>query len=536
MAITNQFGQSANVSFRGIIKVLKLVAGLVCLLAVLGKIAGSTHFIFNDGRLAPVFSMLKGNPPFYPLNQGPLLNTVYGPLSYVYYFPCGLFSHNVSLAIMAGSLLSFLAFAIPVGFVLFGQRNSLAGGQIFWLGTLCTFQAFVYSGVAYSAFNIHADAPAILFSSLCVLLLDRPEATLTSLRALCLSATFGVLTVWTKQTYAAVLLLPLVVAMVEKQVWKTRLVLLVWITLLNLLLVLVFSRWCGFDALWENLVKIPGAFPSGQVSFLYGSDAQAAGALQGQFRSFVVSAHVLFGKYLTPYLICFLLYLLNRLKNGWSSPSGNLTIHVPRLAGLFFLLALFNLPLAADSAIKLSGPSVNDDTPFAWFLILAIFCLIVKPQTVAGAAETWRASRAIYAVFAAIALLGLAGAARHLSSNLKAISTAFQNDEAAVTAACRQSPGKYYFPWHPLAAYFGEGRFYHWEYIAELRAGVGKPLTLEHFNQYLPPRASVICLPLDNATGEEGFLGPYVQNLQPSGDPQGSLSNRFALFSFEHKP
>ena len=301
----------------GITDWLKLAVAAICLVPLLGNIANSTQWIFNDGRLAPAFSILAGNPPYCPLNGGPILNTAYGPLSYFYYFPCALFRHNISLAIISGSFLSFLAFAIPCLVVLYRQRNSLGLVQLVWLMALGVLQIMAYSSFTYSAFNIHADAPAVLFSSLCVLLLAGKEGQPVPARALFWSTAFGVVTIWTKQTYAAVILLPLVVAFVEKQTWRLRMALVGWVIFLNGLFFIIFALWCGKEALLYNFLKVPASIPWAPVGFLYGVDPHETSHL----RSVVVAAHIIVGKYLAPYLLCLAAFILFSLKNG--SPAGN---------------------------------------------------------------------------------------------------------------------------------------------------------------------------------------------------------------------
>jgi len=510
----------------------------MCLVAVLAKISASPQFVFNDGRLAPVFSILLGNPPLYSSGHGPLLNTVYGPLSYFYYFPCGLFSHHISLAILSGSLLSMLAFLIPISAILYRERARLRGVQMLWLGTLGLSQTLVYAGLACSAFMVHADAPATLLSSLCVLTLAwRDDGIPASVRTLWLSATFGVLTIWCKQTYAAVVFLPLIVALLGNYSWKQRIALAGWIGLLNGILLLFFSMWCGIDALFENLLKIPGAIPSSQVSFLYGPDVHAPGGLRGHLRSLVVSAHIMIGKYLTPYLLCFFVYLFIRIKNQGRPAAANLAFRVSRLSGLFFLAALLNLPLAAETVIKVAGgPAANDDNPFCWFFILGAFCLMIEKRESMPATNAWFGNRVVYAVFAAISLTSLIATAGRLPANLKTISHTFANDEATVAAACSQSPGKYYFPWNPAAVYAAERKFYHWQYIAEFRASVGFGPTRDYVNQYLPPAASVIGLPLEYSAAGTNYLSQYLQNIQPCDGPAVAGAGRFAWFSFERKP
>ncbi|MEI8132962.1 MAG: hypothetical protein WCG34_11055 [Leptolinea sp.] len=520
----------------GITAALKLSVAAFCLIPILGGIAASTHNIFNDGRLAPAFSILAGNPPYYPVDSGPILNTLYGPLSYFYYFPCAIFRQNISLAILFGSFLSFAAFAIPAGIILYRRRKNLGAIEILWLAALGVFQIIGYSSLTYSAFSIHADAPAVLFSSLCVLLLDQNENGITSPRALFLSAVFGVVTIWTKQSFAPVVLLPMAVALAEKQTWRLRIALAGWIGFLTGLLFIIFAMWCGTEALIDNFVRIARAYPSLQASFLFGPEAGG----NGHFKSVVIAAHIIVGKYLTPYILCLAAFILLLSLKDRRTTGESTSFYLPRLPRLFFLLALLNLPMSASAAL-ITGAGGNSETPFAWFFILGIFCLVVECKAFFAPAKIPTANSAIYYIFTGLALVALFGTVRHLPTAINNISRAFDNDESAIVEICRRSPGKYYFPWNPLAGYFGEGKFYHYQHMVEARFMGAKPPNIQHFNQFIPPQASVVGLPKETA-GETGsasetrFLGTYLEDLTLCNNPTDVTNGRFVWFSFVRKP
>ncbi|HEV3273035.1 MAG TPA: hypothetical protein VGZ93_12715 [Candidatus Methylacidiphilales bacterium] len=511
---------------------LKMSAAVVCLTVVVANIINPEAVTYNDGPLAPAFSILHGHPPFYPMNRGPQLNLLYGVLSYIYYIPCGIFGHRILWDCFFGSFLSFIAFAVPVGVILFRRRAHLDGVELVWLATLCALNMLFYSGLTYSAFRVHPDAPAVLLSCLCILSLDRRGNAPTSSRSLFLSATFAVLTAWTKQTYGAVVLLPLVVALVENHSWQLKFALAGWVALLHGLLFLFFSLWCGTDALVGNMFRAAMEVPVGQAGFLYGPDP----GNQSQFRSIVIAAHILMAKYLTPYLLGFLLCMLSGLRTRGAALSGNLFVHVPRLAAMFFLVSLFNLPMTAKSAINTLGPSSNTDTSFAWFFILGVFCLIIDRNNHADNIGCLRLDKMARVVFITIALLSLAVATRHLPAEIKSISTARNNDETTVVDLCRQSPGKYYFPLNPLAAYLGEGKFYHWLVVVSLRSCIGEPMTQAHFNECVPPTASIVGLPAVIAPAYKDVLKDRVQNMRPCNGPSVPGADDFVWYSFERKP
>ena len=512
-----------------------ILVAVVCGIATVSAISDTTNVTFSDGWLAPTFAIFHGHPPFYPLDQGPLLIGAYGPLSFLYYLPCCLFGNSVTAAMLCGSFLSFVAFALPVGVIVKRRWNQLGPLRSVWLLLLCYLQLFFYSGLAVSAFIVHADAPAILFSTLGVLALDRRNGTVTSDRALLLSVTLTVLAAWAKQTYAAVLLLPLAVALIEKHSWRTRFLVFGWAPLFVGILFLIFSLWCGPQAVLDNMIRIPAAIPSGQATFLYGSGDQ--GASPNPLRSVVVAAHIQMGKFLTPYIVCFFLFLLAGLRTKEKASADRLLLEVPHLAVLFFLVTLFNLPLGAKAAINLAGPSSTDDTSLVWFFVLGVFCLIMEMKEGPAPAGYLRLDWPVYAGFLAISLISLVLIVRRLPTDFKILAHTFSPDKSLVVRACAQSPGKYYFPDDPLANYAGDGEFHHYLYWIDLRSSIGMPVSQDHFNRYIPISATVIGLPLmDGRPAPTSVLSTLVDHLQPCTGPDLPGAAQFNWYSFTRKP
>ena len=160
--------------------------------------------------------------------HGLVLNTCYAPLSYFYYMPAVLFRHDITAAICCAAALALAAFVIPMILVIRHGRRGTWDGYASWLLILGGFQLTGMGCLAYSAFNIHADAPAALFSSLSVLCLARERDGKVSDRALFGSVAFAVAATWTKQTYAAVTVFPLLVAVLDKRSWSRCVALAAW--------------------------------------------------------------------------------------------------------------------------------------------------------------------------------------------------------------------------------------------------------------------------------------------------------------------
>jgi hypothetical protein len=510
---------------------LKLLVAAGCLFCILGHIAASPRLVWNGARLAPALSLLSGYRPYYPMDHGPIMNTIYGPFVDFYYLPCGLFYHHVTLAIITGSALSLAAFVMPVAFILWRRRERLGRVQAVWLGTLCVLQLLTYASLTYSAFNIHADAPAILFASLCILLLEGGPGRQPSWRAIFLSALCGSLAVWSKQTLVLILLLPLAAAWAAPGAWRLRLALAGWLAALSALIFLLLALWCGGGAVADNMWRIPASQPMSSANFLGIQYQVPAVTPAAKLKAAAVEMHVIIGKYLAPYVICAVaVVLLMRLMNGRTQA---VLFRPGRLASLFFCGALLALPGGAAGVLK-AGGFINNESPFIWFVILGFLSLLTdrapgkSDQPVGGVLEI---DRVIYPVFAAIGLLGLAGEMMALRAAISQMANPFDNDQETAVRMCREFPGQCYFPWHPLAGLIGEGKLYHFEYGVMDRASAGKGPDADHYFANLPAKANLMAWPKGILMRTNDFL-----ILAPANGPPGFGTNQFNWFSFERRP
>lgn len=476
-------------------RAVKLLVAVACILCVLGHIAGAPQIDYNGARLAPTFSILAGYAPFYPMDHGPILSTMYGPLTYLFYLPCGIFYHQVTLAIMSGSILSLMAFLAPVAVILWRRRGNLTMSRAIWLGILCTLQLLAYGSLSYSGFYIHADAPAMLFATLCILLLEGGPEGFPSWRAIFLSALCGTLAVWSKQILAPVLLPPLLTAFIAPGGWRKRLALLGWLGMLNALLFGIFTVWCGREAVLDNLWRIPAGNPIASANFMGMDHDHPAIGTAARMKAVVVESHILAGKYLAPYLagvvaIAFLGRFFGGRKQGVVCRPG-------RLTSLFFLATLLALPGSAAAVLK-AGGFINNESPFIWFLVLGFLSLMTEqkpdapPETERG---VWTMREIIFPVFAAMGLLGLMGDAVHLPATLRQIANPFANDQETAVRISRQYPGQCFFPWHPLAGLIAEHKLYDFEPSVVDRIAVGKGPTPEHYYENIPEGATLMAWP-----------------------------------------
>src|SRR4030042_3553678 len=166
----------------------------------------SPAFMLNSRRLGWVFSIAYGYKLYYGPHSGPVLPTIYGPMAALVYLPATLVNNPV-YAVILGSCISACFYFIPMFWL--HARNNLSDPKrsLFALLAFACFclSTFNSKTLSYSAFAIHADAPALgLCAAACAILYFRKQRE--NITPLFLSAIFSVLTVFTKQLFAPILL------------------------------------------------------------------------------------------------------------------------------------------------------------------------------------------------------------------------------------------------------------------------------------------------------------------------------------------
>lgn len=160
-----------------------------------------TDFHWNQARLAPLFGLRYGYSLYYPPEAGPVLGAIYGPISYLAYFP-SLLAHSPIPALLIGSTVASLYYFVPVALIFtsgrFRRQEALAVGL--FLLIVFGFWTIESPALHYSCFNIHADAPALGFGTVACLLLMRTNESRQPVRLRVLSALFTVLAIFSKQS------------------------------------------------------------------------------------------------------------------------------------------------------------------------------------------------------------------------------------------------------------------------------------------------------------------------------------------------
>jgi hypothetical protein len=232
-------------------------AGVV-LFYLFERIAQGPLGYWDAPRVAPAIGLVRGYDILPGLNEGPILDFMYGPMSALTYMPAALAS-TPSGAIWIGISLSFLIALSPLAWLAFRapepRSRLLAASATVCFGLLCMLD----EGLRLAVWRIHADAPALGFAGwACACLLA--SRTHPTTRRMLATAVFAVLAVWSKQIAVPIVMaLPLYVWLRDGRRSAFRCAL--WIGGVGAVVSLLFVLWFGFEGIVLNLFLIPAGHP-----------------------------------------------------------------------------------------------------------------------------------------------------------------------------------------------------------------------------------------------------------------------------------
>lgn len=449
------------------------VALVAALWSILTRTADGAFWDWNAARLAVSIALARGYDIYYPANQGPVLNHIYGPVSALAYLPAALWRSPTG-AIAIGCLLSSLYYYVPALLVLTGPYDAARdrSPMVRWFG-LAVFVLFVHFtfksfALRYSASNIHADAPALGFALASCLFLIRMSAE-SPLRSYLAASVAAILAIGTKQTAAPLALaLPLYVAMVYG-LKAGRSFLTVFVAVGIIAASFAFTV-IDFEALWFNAVLIPGGH-----SF---HTTVAAGAIE------------LFKLIAVPPDRILLLILVGGafyLHREGDSPSRRSVSAWLLLFGLGVLM----LPLSVMGFIK-EGGDFNSFSMTLYFwtlgLLLMLRDLAISPHTLTNPLIPQATKAALAFMLLNQCQVWIPPAFQGLGP----LSTLNDNPQQIAYEYARKNPGKIYFPWNPLSSLLAEGKLYHFDYGLYDRHAAGYTVTMDHFRHHVPNQARYV--------------------------------------------
>jgi len=460
-----------------------LVLAVTCVSGVLR----APFFGWNGARLAPTFALVKGYRLYYPDGVGPVLNTIYGPVTALVYLPATL-AQSPTAALMVASMISLVLVFAPAVWLLALRRRWSVG-----LAALVCFGLLVMRSypVKYAAFCVHADAPALGLAALaCAAVYRRKDNS--DWKWLGAAAALAVLSVWAKQT---MLLLPIALAFCVGRLFGVD-------GLKRYLLALcgagamttaVFVLAFGWEPLWFNLVTVPSRHPW---------QGERLGCLLQAVQELAVSSAFALALIVIGFVV----------RRRWGGSIGRWPV--------FAVAGAFNIPAALLNLVKAGGDLNALSLTVYFWLLAAMLCL----------AETAEAQDGRLAEGAkmglALLLAGLLVSAPLRWQSLPNVWRSLDNNPQAMAwRILARHPGQVYFPDNPLAHLMAEGRLYHLSYGLIDRELGGFPVGEKQFRAHLPPEMKVIlfgslCAPADSMT-QEAILKRLPDYVLQGKDPRG---------------
>jgi hypothetical protein len=466
-----------------------LAVGFIALLGMMSSsVLQAPFFGWNAARLAPTFALANGYRLYYPDGVGPVLNTIYGPVTALVYLPAAL-AGSPSTALVIASAVSVVLFFGPVLWLAMRGGKGVLG----WAALLCFgFLAMRSYSLRYGAFCIHADAPALGLGGLAcaAIYLRRRDDEWTLLSV---SAVAAVLSVWSKQT---MVLLPVALAVC---VWwlfgvaslKRYLLVLGGV---GLVLSLVFLLSFGPSAMLFNMAQVPSRHPwqGGKLEWL-----------QQASQELVTESLFPLGIIAVGLLVC----------AGTGRRMGRWLV--------FAIVGALNAPTAILNRVKVGG-DMNAFNLSAYFWLIGALLLLVE---MAEEVEEKGMSQTVKAVLAVL-VIGLLGGVPERLQNLYQLTRVFRlNQQEAACQTLRQNPGLIYFPNNPLAHLMVEHKVYHLSWGVIDRKYGGYPVGEQQFRANVPLNMKAVLFgslwsPTETQTHEETMRylpGFVLQGRDPSG-------------------
>lgn len=434
---------------------------------------------WNALRLAPSFMLRFGPTPYPGIDDGPVTTWIYGPVPLWLNLPAT-FASTPAGALLTAAALNLGLVLVPV---LIALRSLPVGiprawpSPLAWSGLLC-LALWPNSSLHY----LQADNVAVAFGLVANAWLMRSGAK--SNLAFVGAAGCAALAVWSKQTSLGLVAAHLI-WLAWKAGWPSALRYAAACFLAGLTLAGLFVSRFGFDALWLNMVTLPGRLPfwpapldraAGLAPHLIGYVLLPAVAVLGWRRAIFRSDSL----WLLPALSWLLLLptgLLSAFKVGGTANS---------LSG-----ALYLLPAASSLAMRwLDGNRLR----------------LVAPTVATGVVLVLQASQIPVVTF------------KPLVSHL---------DRATFLA--REFPGQIYYPWNPLITFYSEQSFHHAEDGLYVRRLAGVPVSSDAVRDNLPPRWCVTVF-----RGRDTGWG-VIQELYPPGTQRAEFAE-WTLYSWPPIP
>lgn len=409
-------------------------------------------------RLGPLVAVWFGQPLYPDRTEGMLTSWIYGPVSAVWYGPAALMP-NPQTALWLGVVLAIATSFLVLAASARSAHGSVSAGQ--WVTLALLFIAAVAASPAMfeASYQIASDAPALLLSTLSVLLSRKALLSGRAATAAIAGALIAV-AAWTKQPFVFAAVVP-VVAMLRT---KSRLAVayLGSALLAGLGLGAVFSGIFGAGNMLDAMFVVPAQHPWEELT------TREPRTLGWAIRS--LTEHV------GPALVIWLV-------TQWGSRP--VPLRVTQTSNWLAWTALAMLPAMLISAAKQGGGQNS-------FGVVGLLLLASAGVRLVDASVTQRFRAGVVAAIVAGAWMvaGVGPAEAHYR-----VHNALNSPVARAYQFAAKRPGQVYSPWLPVVTVFTDRRTYHVEWGIIDYVMADRALTPEHQRAGLPPRVRWIIYP-----------------------------------------
>ena len=452
---------------------------------VLNSILSAPFWSWNSTRLISSFALAYGYPLYHSMDEGPIVTSIYTPLSALVYLPATWFN-TPTLAVIVGELIGVCFFFLPILWLhLAGNLNNIH--RLLW--SIAAFFCFFFitlnsSALNYSAFTVHADAPALgLGAAACAVLYHRKHKK--RLLPLLISATLAVLAVLTKQLALPLLIaLPAYILLAEGRhsFFNYILCICAAIVAISIPILLSFDR----QLMFLNIIVVPGSQPWNPVPGIGGAFAKIF--------KFISAARDIPTLFLLPTTgVTFYLFyqfpVLIRLKKLRLWVDANRWI-------ILVSVGVCMIPTAVLGKIKVGGALNNYS--FVGYFLTAAFTLILlelatgilpshqqSPEKIVASKN----SKLLICILVAILIIHYASSLRFIATNWRNLPN---NPEQIVYDYTKSHPGEVYFPWYSLATVMAERKLYHHPMGMQDREWANFSISDEHFRSHIPTKLKLV--------------------------------------------
>jgi len=470
--------------FRALERLERLIASVMPILTALLavevflKVLTEPLIIMNDARLARTFALFNGIKLYPGANATtPILGTLHTPLSHILFWPATLAKTPI-FAIYIGSVISLVLVFGPTLWLHFQHRLMSTRSVVLSSYALLTsgfviLQGSPEAGMRFCAFQIHTDAAAICCATIAAGLIYQVDATPRWGRLL-VSSQFAVLSLWSKQTMAPLMLaLCAFILLADGMRSALRYVSCLLASGVVISSILAALFWPPKD-LFFNIVTLASHRPY---------QGHLLGQVYGTIQELILEV--------LPVAFSLLLFVLQWYFYDRGPSDGWRRLFSTQRWLVFPLIGILLFPVSLKARLTIGGASNHLGT-CCFFLMLGATLGINQFMN----NENSSSAKAVAAKLVATALIAvsLPGVIVVISYSIH-LRRSQTSDISLAYKYALNHPGRAYFPWNPLAEVFAERRFYHFDLALQDREVAGYGINRAQFVSGIPGSFTLIASP-----------------------------------------